>query len=343
MKSLIKIMDFDNDAFQLEQFLALPRTLHSADPNWLPDPGEARWLTAVAKRKFLAMAGDQVCGRAAVMVNPNLRDERDHPYGQIGFFECVQDLSAAASLINVALAWLRSNTQDTETILAPMNFDTWHAYRLRTRGFDEPTFLMEPHNPSYYPAQFSALGFTPISHYLTKTVDDLSSLPDGWQPFYRDAIGRGYTFRSFDPCCVREEMSLIHRLSLDIFRENLFFVDISEDEFRSLYAGVAGELDPDLLIFILAPNREPIGFSFSIPDHRQPGTANLKTMGVLPHENGKGVGAALAYEAYHRLEVKGFERVNHCLMRAGNRADQFDRDQAKITREYTLYARPLQP
>lgn len=337
----MKIIEFDSDAFLLERFLDLPRTLHAADPDLLPDPGEARWLTAVAKRKLLAMEGDQVCGRAAVMVNPNLRDERNRPYGQIGFFECVNDLSAADSLINAALNWLRSNAPDTETVLAPINFDTWHAYRLRTSGFHEPAFLMEPHNPSYYPALFSALDFTPIAHYLTKTVEDLSSLPAAWQPYYRDTLARGYTFRSFDPGRVREEMSLIHRLSLDIFRGNLFFVDIAEDEFRTLYAGAAGKIDPDLLIFLLDPDCEPAGFSFSIPDHRQPRTANLKTMGVLPHENGKGAGAALAYETYRRLEAKGFDRVNHCLMRAGNRADQFDRGQAKITREYALYARPL--
>jgi hypothetical protein len=30
-------------------------------------------------------------------------------------------------------------------------------------------------------------------------------------------------------------------------------------------------------------------------------------------------------------------------MRAGNRADQFDRGHGKITREYELYARPLRP
>jgi hypothetical protein len=74
-----------------------------------------------------------------------------------------------------------------------------------------------------------------------------------------------------------------------------------------------------------------------------PDTANLKTMGVLPRLNGRGVGAALACEIYGRFAGSAVRRVNHCLMRRGNRADQFDRGLAEVTREYALYSRPLKP
>ena len=334
----MKVIDFDSDNSLLELFLAFPKHLYSTDPHWLADPDEARWLSAVARRNYIVLEEDKVCGRAAVMVNPSLRDETDLPYGQIGFFECLNDPAIANCLINASFMWFRSNLPVVKTILAPIEFDTWHAYRLRTRGFDQPSFLMEPYNPSYYPDLFSALNFTPVSHYVTKTVDDLSNLPAAWEPYHRNVLAQGYSFRSINPARLEEEMTLIYHLSLDIFHENLLFVNITEDEFHALYAGIAGKIDPDLLIFVLDPNGDPVGFSFIVPDHHQPGLANIKTMGILPSEKRKGVGAALTYETYQRLRAKGFFRVNHCLMRAGNRADQFDRGLAEITREYALYA-----
>lgn len=337
----MKVVDFDADASLLQRFLDFPRRLHAADPNWLPDPGEARWLAAVARRKFLVMEGDDVYGRAAVMVNPRLCDGGGHLYGQLGFFECVDDLPGATLLIDAALEWLRTDMPEAQTVLAPINFDTWHSYRLRTRGFDRPTFLMEPYNPPYYPTLLTALGFAPVSHYLTKTVSDLLALLTAWERYHQEVTARGYTFRSFNLAAWRDEIALLYRLSLAIFRENLFFVDISEDEFRALYEGLAAKINPDLLVFVLNPNDEPLGFSFAVPDHRQPGTVNLKTVGILPGEYGAGVGAALACEAYRRFRAKGFTRVNHCLMRAGNRANQFDRGLGEITREYALYARSL--
>lgn len=344
----MRTLAFDFDATLLQRFLDWPRQHYISDPNWLPDPSAAHLLSREANpgaswRNFLVLDGDAIYGRVTALVNPRLRDEHHQVFGQLGFFECVDDPSAAQTLLSAAMDWLRENAPQTRTVLAPMNFDTWHPYRLRTRGFDQPTFLMEPYNPPYYPALLALLGFTPTMTYVTKTVTDPSALLAAWQPYHEQAIAQGYTFRSFDPATVNTEMTLVYRLSVPTFRDNFFFAETSEAEFRALYAGVAGSVDPALLFFMLDAAGEPVGFSFSVPDHRQSQTVNLKTFGVLPRVRNAGMGAALAWEAYRRFQAKGFTRVNHCLMRAGNRADQFDRGLAEITREYTLYSRPLRP
>jgi GNAT superfamily N-acetyltransferase len=277
------------------------------------------------------------------LIDTRLHNERGQPFGQLGFFECINNLSVARLLIEAASQWLREKAPGMQTVLAPINFDTWHPYRLRTKGFDQPTFLMEPYNPSYYLGLFTSLGLSPVSRYVTKTVTEPSALMISWESYYRDAVARGYRFRSFDLSAVNAEMSLIYQLSLVTFRDNLFFVGISEAEFRALYSGVSGSLDPDLLVFLLDPAGEPVGISFSVKDHRHPGTVNLKTFGILPPSQKTGLGAALAWETYRRFQDKGFTCVNHCLMRAGNRADQFDHGLAEITREYSLYSRSLRP
>ena len=340
------VQDFDFDSGLLERFLAWPRQHYAGDPNWLPNPGEAGLLAAGAHpgavwRNFLILQGDSIRGRVTALANPHLCDEHGRPYAQLGFFECVDDLPAARLLLDTAAAWLSAKVPQARTLLAPIDFDTWHAYRLRTTGFDQPTFLMEPYNPPYYPALFTALGFEPRLRYVTKTVDDLSALRTAWQPYHQKAISQGYTFRSFNPAARESQLGLIYRLSLAAFHDNRLFAEISEDEFRALYGGLAGSVDPELLFFVLDPSGEPAGISFSVRDHAEPATVNFKTYGVLPRLHGSGVGAALACESYGRFQAKGFVRVNHCLMRAGNRADAFDRGLAQVTREYAIYQRSL--
>lgn len=339
----MKILGFDEDRTLQKRFLAFPRELYATDTNHLPDPGEEHWLSRVARHKFLATDGEQILGRAAVMINPEIRDPAGVPFGQIGFFECVDDASVATQLVQAATNWLKAAYPATRSLLAPINFDTWHSYRLRTRGFEQSSFLMEPYNPAYYPELLAASNFSEISRYVTKTVDDVSFPLSTWESYHQKALSRGYTFRTFDSTHLDDELALLYHLSTMIFRDNLFFVDIPEDEFRSLYREPARRVDPGMVIFVINPAGRPAGFSFSFPDHRVKETVNIKTLGVLPNEKGVGVGAALAYAAYKQSIEGGFSKINHCLMLAGNRADQFDRGHAEITREYALYTRLLQP
>jgi ribosomal protein S18 acetylase RimI-like enzyme len=342
----MKIIDFDFDSDLLQRFLDWPRQLYAGDSNWIPDPGAAHQLSGKAHpgaiwRNFLVLEDDTICGRVTAIVNPLLCDDAGRPYGQLGFFECIDDVAVAQSLVGAALAWLRENAAETQNVLAPINFDTWHGYRLRTKGFHEPTFFMEPYNPPYYSSLFDALGFAPAMTYVSKTVDNLATLMDAWRPFYFQALAQHYTFRSFNPADINAEMSLVYRLSVPTFRDNYFFADLPEAGFRALYADVARSVDPALLFFMLDAAGEAVGFSFSVPDHRDRQTVNLKTFGVMPQVRGVGMGAALAYEAYWRFQSKGYTRVNHCLMRSGNRADQFDRGLANISREYAIYVKGL--
>ncbi len=341
----MKVLDFDFDRDLLKRFLDFPQRLYASDPNWLPDPDEERLLTdgfsSSLWRNFLVLNGNEIVGRVTAIINPLLRDEHGQPYGQLGFFDCNDDLQAAQWMVDGALTWLRSKLGPKSTIFAPMNFDTWHPYRLRTKGFDQPTFLMEPCNPAYYPGMLERLGFAPITRYVTKMVNDLDPVLNVWREYHSRAISWGYSVRAFNPADASAEMSLVYRLSTDMFRENYYFTDISENEFRALYAGAAGRLDPDLLLFILDPQQNPVGLCYSFVDHRMTGTVNVKTFGVLPRVRGEGVGAALAYEVYRRFKQKGYKCVNHCMLRAGNRADKFDGGLGEVTREYTLYTRQL--
>ncbi len=340
----MKLIEFDGDTDLQGKFLQFARHLYAENANWPGDPAAGRLGAGEAgqlKRHFLVSDGNNTLGRVSALTNPALRDAHGQIYGQLGFFECVDDRTAAMALVDGAMEWLKQASPRTRSVLAPMDLDTWHAYRLRTAGFDEASFLMEPYNPAYYPALFEAAGFAPISRYVTKTVAQPALPMRAWQAPYTRVLERAYSFRSFDPGMRPEELRLIYALSTEIFCRNPFYVAISEAEFARMYAGEAGQLDKDLFVFMLDPHGETVGFAFAAPDRRRRETLNIKTFGTLPRVHGIGAGAALAMEVYRRAIGRGFTRINHCLMRAGNEADLMDRGMAQVTREYTLYARSL--
>jgi hypothetical protein len=347
------IIDFDFDPELLQRFLDFPHQHYASDSNGLPDPSEARLLapraalhaaSAPTWRNFLAVDSDNhLQGRLTAIVNPAIADEQGQPFGQIGFFECVNDPQIATALIETGLGWLRTHSPQVRTVLGPMNFDTWHAYRLRVSGFDEPTFEMEPYNPAYYPALWENVGFAPSVTYVTTTITDSTPLLTAWESHHAHAIALGFTFRPLNPNALSEELAMIYRLAISIFQDNLFFTPISQSEFLSLYAGKGAALDPELLIIIQDPHGEPVGLSFTFPDPRSPTTAHMKSGGLLPTARHAGVGAAAMYEVHKILIRKGFTVINHCLMREGIRMEQFGRGAATVTRRYALYSRPLHP
>lgn len=344
----MNIVDFYADPEKLAQFLRFPAALYADDPNWAPDHSEAHLLNARNNpypaanwRHFMIQDEQQVYGRLTAIVNPKLVDDEGQPYGQLGFFECVDNLPYARALVKEALNWLKTNYSDIKSILAPINFDTWHAYRLRTSGFNQSPFPMEPYNPPYYPEMFKKLGFHPTADYVTKTITDLSALMSSWETHYDKVIAAGYKFRSLDPDSIPEELSLVYSLSKDIFQANPYFIELPQEEYQAMYGDIARAIDPQFIQFATAPSNRPAGFSFSFSDPKAPHSAHIKTYGVVPQARNSGLGAALAYQTYQILKNKGYTCINHCLMHLNNRADQFDRGIGKTTREYTLYKIPL--
>ncbi len=347
----MNVVDFDFEPGRLVDFLDFPRRLYASDPNWLPD-GQAAYLLSAERarvtpsrwRNFLAYApdGERVLGRITAIVNPSLQDANGQPYGQLGYFECIDDTPVAGRLVEAACGWLRTSGLPVQTVLAPMNFDTWHPYRLRTSGFDQPTFAMEPYNPPYYLCLFEQFGFQPLARYATRDASAAAAaLLPGWAPFHQAALERGYSFRSLDRSAVDAELGQIYRLSVLSFRDNFLFQVIPEAEYLAMYAPYATTLDPELFTVLVDPAGTALGFSFSFPDHRQPSTVNHKTIGILPEARGSGLGAALGYAVYSRLLAKGFSHINQCLYAVGNRASTFNRGLGTVTREYALLSRAL--
>lgn len=300
----------------LEAFLRLPERVYAGDPFYIPTRREE---VGRAHRFWVAMEGSEPVARVAAWRSPAL--------GVLGLFEALDGHpDAVAELFREAVGWL-----DRETIVGPMDGDTWHRYRLNVGPFGEPPFLFEPYNPPYYADLWTANGFEVLERYYSKRVD-----PAAVAAFLEDRRNvTGYRLRSLDRERFQDELRVVYELSRRIFDRNFLYTEISAEEFLRLYDGAERLIDPDLVLFAHAPDGQPAGFLFAYPDRG--GAVDFKTLGVLPGHRRSGVAAALFHEGHRRAVEKGFRIANHCLFKEGNPSGDLDGGAGTLLRTYHLY------
>jgi len=252
--------------------------------------------------------------------------------GMIGSFEASNEPAPVQQLLREAAAWLRA--QGATQVIGPIDGDTWHRYRVNAGPFDEPPFLLEPVNPPYYAELWSP--FEIIERYSSKRVHDVAPLVEQLAPMHARAMQRGYRLRSFDLARIEEELALVWRLSLEIFRGNRFYFDISREEFLKLYAGIERLLVPELVLFAETADGEPAGFLFAYPDTAA-GVVDYKTIGVVPAHRRGYLGWAMLHRVYASALAMGRPVANHCLMHESNASQSMDAGHGVTFREYYLY------
>lgn len=282
------------------------------------------------QRDFTVAENDRVIARCTARL-------RDDGIGTIGSFEAENEPNAVRSMLLDAARWLRE--RGATMVIGPMDGDTWHRYRVNCGPYDDPPFLLEPVNPPYYDALWQWAGFAAIAHYSSKRVDDVRPLAEQLAPMEERAIARGYRIRPIEPEKLRDELTAVWKLSLEIFRGNRFYSDISLDEFLALYEGIERLLVPELVLFAETGRGDAVGFLFAYPDSR-PGLIDIKTIGVVPEHRRGYVGWAMLHRVYTAAAAMGRVSANHCLMHDDNASQSMDAGHAVTFRNYSLYALP---
>jgi len=169
-----------------KMFLDAARVINKNDKTWVCpfdndiravfDPDKNPYYNhGVAIRWVLTDDRNRLAGRIAAFIDFNLAPTYDQPTGGIGFFECTDDLEAAAMLFDAAREWLRE--KGMEAMDGPVNFgETDKYWGLLVDGFTHPSFDV-PYNQPYYRRLFENYGFQVYYkmegfHYdLTKPLD----------------------------------------------------------------------------------------------------------------------------------------------------------------------------
>lgn len=157
-----------NDAFTAKQFLQVNVYINGRHPNYIrPLDKDIEEVFDKAKNKtyrhgetirWILKDGNKFIGRIAAFTNRKYKNKGDDvSVGGIGFFDCIDDPTAAALLFDTAKEWLKQ--KGMEAMDGPINFgerDRW--WGVLAEGFDPPVYCMN-YNLSYYKDLFEHYGF----------------------------------------------------------------------------------------------------------------------------------------------------------------------------------------
>ncbi|WP_027707297.1 GNAT family N-acetyltransferase [Zooshikella ganghwensis] len=367
-----------------EAFLNLPSHIYQKDSNWIPEQ-QAYLQQLFSTQNPFFQAGQAWLGvlpnasRLAGFYHPQQVID-GKPTAYFGFWETTEQLNANQALFEQLETWAKA--QGATQLLGPINFSTFGRYRLRLSHFDTTYFPSEPWNPSYYASLLTQLGFKPHTTYHSKFTHQLEFNTQRNEQL-RNKLDQRLTPRfQLSPLnseCLHQLQDKLYPLVEHTFSHNLAYTSINPQLFKShILQPLANRLCPysswlatdkkrgDVVGFVVCtPDYGPIlsqGYQHQHPD-RQPLTQHqlnyyqhtpllkkptclIKTTGVLPSHQHRGIAAWLCLTAAHAIRQR-YQGMGAALIRDDN-------DSAKLasllcdgpdceTHQYGLFCKPLNP
>jgi hypothetical protein len=269
-----------------KQYLNTAREIYKNDPVWVCpfdneieaifDPAKNPYFKHGEVERWILTDDNKLIGRIAAFIDHNLAGTYDQPTGGIGFFECINNKSAASLLFDTAREWLK--LRGMEAMDGPINFgETDKYWGLLTGGFTHPSFEV-PYNPSYYQELFEAYGFKtyykmegfhlditkPLSERFLKIADWVSNKP-------------GYEFRHFtwkDQKQFTTDFAAVFNEAWASFKTN--FEPLEAAYINTVLKKAKAIIDEEF-IWIAYFEGKPIAIYLMFPDLNQ----------ILKHLNGK--------------------------------------------------------
>ena len=232
------------------------------------------------------------------------------------------DPAAGAALLREALA-----RAGGRPVLAPMDGDTWHAYRTVTHSDGSPPFLMEPAAHPHVVDALALAGFERVAHYASTVMalDTTQAKP---------APVEGITLAPWDGKDAQPLLEQVFALAGGSFADKQFFKPITREGFLGLYLPLLPLLDPRLVFLARDESGAIIGFLLGYRDPAMPTRAVLKTYAGTR----RGVGHLLAHHFHEAAKALGCTHVIHALMHSDNvslvRSGQHG---AQVFRRYALF------
>lgn len=246
------------------------------------------------RRWILKGNGGELLGRIAAFTNKKYRNKGDDvAVGGVGFFDCIDDQTAADMLFDVARHWLLQ--QGVEAMDGPINFgerDRW--WGLVVEGFQPPLYGMN-FNPPYYQQLFEAYGFKPFFHQICFGMRPKNKLSD--------KVVERHAIYEKDP---RFSVRNIEKNKLEKYAADFATVynaawaghgglkELKPEQVVIMFKKMKPVMDPSILWFAYR-DEEPIAIFVNLPDLNQ----------WFRHLNGK-------FDLFHKLKFLWVKKTVKC-------------------------------
>jgi GNAT superfamily N-acetyltransferase len=261
------------------RFIDFPYTFYKDYPHWVPplrmdiartiNPKKNAFFEHGRMQLFLAEDNTgAVVGRIGSIVNGMHLRKYDDGNGFFGFFECIEDYTAAEALLDAAAAWLRE--QGMTGVRGPANPSLNDTAGLLVAGFDRKPSILMPYNPPYYEDYLTRYGFeramTMWAYYVHDKLVHLDKLRRGVAIVKRR--NPGITLRHLDMDRFAEDAGIVRDIYNEAWSENWGHVPMTDGEFAHLAKDLKQIVEPGL-VYILEDEGTPVAFSVTLPNLNQ--------------------------------------------------------------------------
>ena len=291
-----------------------------------------------------------------VGIFPNQSDE-----AFFGFWETTNDL--ALNQLAFSLLEADARQRNRRLIIGPLNFNTFHSYRLRLNVPSWNRFDREPVNPTYYPELMNQLGFGVRSLFDSRMIrkKDIPIAYVAKQELLAGLRHIPFDFIPLNPDTWQQYEDELTELVHQVFSANPAYKPISKEQFQLLYnRQFAQKLCPySSVLFRDKASGRLVAMSFCLPNYQSltfpPGdTPNfardfpqltkkvllVKSVGVHPAFRKQGLMSYIG--AYGMLRFQElYDEVIFCLMRADNFSRHFSDNLPYEAAQYALFERNL--
>ena len=261
-----------------KEFIDLPKKLYKNDPCWISHlDSEIQAVFNANKNQFhkhgkctrwiLVDGNQKTIGRIAAFIDHDKNKEGNIPFGGIGFFECIQNESAAFHLFDTAKSWLQK--QGMKAMHGPINFgENDKFWGLLIEGFQSPSYGMN-YNPPYYIDFFESYGFTKAYDQLTNVLNAEKPLSQRFTRISDWVMNKKeYSFKHFSMAKKEQFFADFMEIYNDAWRDFDNFTPIDLATIRDSFRQLKPIMDEKVIWFAYY-NNEPIAFVLCMPDVNQ--------------------------------------------------------------------------
>jgi len=281
----MKLIQISKENFRT--FHDAARVLYQNDPHWIaPLDMEIENIFTTSKNNLFADGeairwvlqdeAGRLIGRVAAFVNYHKAKKGTPSAGGIGFFECIDDQTAANLLFDAGKQWLLE--RKLQAMDGSINFgENFSYWGVLVEGIMKQGYGM-PYNKPYYQKLFETYGFRDYFQQFSYHIDIKKPFPERMVKFAEYLASRpGFTFEHFDSKnpqkYVRDLVEVFNTTWADYMED---FTPMTERDLDGILEGAKPVIVDDFIWFAYKEGR-PVGMVVAFPDLNQ----------VLSHFNGR--------------------------------------------------------
>ncbi len=264
-----------SDRKLVERFIRVPwhvHRVHHPNPHWVPpllmdrrdylNPKKNPFFDHAEGAFWIARRNGKDVARIAAIKDRDYLDFHGDNTGYFGMFECPDDETIAAALVNRAAEWMRK--QGLERAIGPLELSTNYISGALVEGHDRDPGINMPYNPPYYDGLLRSCGLGKAKDLWQWGLDLTKPMPPLMEKIAaRVARRHSVQVRKMNLSNWDEEVGICLDIYNEAWEKNWGFVPVGEKEFRHMAADLKMVIHGDLGL-VAEVDGKPVAFSLTI-------------------------------------------------------------------------------